>query len=707
MDAITKDRTLKTADLYAQQGKFDAAIAEYRKVSLADPDDLTVANTLGDLYLRQGRQGEAIKHFTRVADRFTSSGYFVKAIAMYKKIAKLEPNNIDLQLRMGELYAKQNLMGEARQQYALAAETMKRNGQPKDALKILKKIADLDPTNIKTRIALAQSFAAEGYRNEASEAFRAAGQECMRRGGAEEAAVNFKKALDLRPDSRPALKALAEAHAQMGDVQQALDVIVRALEVDPNDVDLIIILGRTFLNAGMLEKAETTFERLFKLDNARYDYLLEVGRGYIERGEHDRAMLIVDRCIDLLLARRQKKKATAMLKAILERDPENVGALKRLAGIYKSVRERRNLINTLNTLVQVALARDMRAEAANALRQLIEMEPKKQHWQKQLASLGALVQEIRTDEAKAVAVWAEAIEQPGHEANDIYDSYGDYSTELLEEMVSQHPEFLAARLKLLEDLVAQQPAYIEGRLKLKQLYLDGGQKGKAAAQCLDIARQYEQQGDKEVARQYLLEAFALNPELKRPSGTGDLAGKAAAAAAAAPDPDPVARGVKLSDLLGVEEFEEHFERVWQLAAGEPRPVSLIKIVVDRFKSFEEHEGPIKSLSCLERIAGALSNEMQKDGQLLASLGDDEFFALLPETHPGTVASTADAMRKGVEGLAIPHPLASKVTVSLGVATAFPYRGHDPEQVIESINTAVTKAQANGGNRIVTVPLLES
>jgi hypothetical protein len=42
-----------------------------------------------------------------------------------------------------------------------------------------------------------------------------------------------------------------------------------------------------------------------------------------------------------------------------------------------------------------------------------------------------------------------------------------------------------------------------------------------------------------------------------------------------------------------------------------------------------------------------------------------------------------------------------------VATAFPYRGHDPEQVIESINTAVTKAQANGGNRIVTVPLLES
>ena len=46
-------------------------------------------------------------------------------------------------------------------------------------------------------------------------------------------------------------------------------------------------------------------------------------------------------------------------------------------------------------------------------------------------------------------------------------------------------------------------------------------------------------------------------------------------------------------------------------------------------------------------------------------------------------------------------------MSVGVATAFPYRGHDPEQVIESINSAVTKAQNNGGNRVVSVPLMEN
>jgi diguanylate cyclase (GGDEF)-like protein len=705
MDAIVKDRLLKTADRFAQQGKFDSAIAEYRKVSLSDPDDLTVANTLGDLYLRQGRTREATQHFARVAERLAADGHHVRAIAMYKKIAKLEPDNVELQMRLGELYAQQKLLGEARQQYVIAAEALQRSGQHREALKVFRKTADLDPTNVKARVTLAQQYAAQNMAAEASEAFRAAGQECLRKGLLDEAVKHLQKALDLKPDSRPTLKSLAEAYATTGDVSKALDVIVRSLEADPNDIDLIIILGRTFLNAGMLEKAEATFEKLFKLDNSRYDYLLEVARGYVAQDKYDSAMLIVDRCIDLLLARRQKKKATGILKAILERDPKNVQALKRLAGIYKNVRERRNLINALTTLVQVSLAQHLRAEAVSALRQLIEIEPKKAAYQKQLESLGA--EEVEADDVKALAVWAEPSD--GRDESDSYGdySYGDYSTELLEDMVSQHPEFLAARLRLLEDLVAQQPAYIEGRIKLKQLYLDGGHGSKAASQCLEIARHYEQQGDKDLARQHLLEAFSLNPSLKRPSG-GDAAGEAAstgAAAATAPEPAPVARAIKLSDVLAIEEFEGRFESEWKRVASEPKPISIVKIVVDRFRTYEEEEGALKSLSCLEQIAGTLDAQLTKEGQVLASAGNEEFFAMLPETHPSTAGSIADSMRRAIEALDISHPLTDKVTVSLGVATAFPYRGHDPGQVVESVNTAVTKAQKNGGNRVVTAPLM--
>lgn len=705
MDASTKDRILKSAERYAQQGKFDAAIGEYRKISIAEPDDLTVANTLGDLYVRQKRSDEAIKHFSKVAERFCATEQYDKAIAMYKKIAKLEPGNLELHLKLADLYSQQNLSGEARQQYARVAESYKRAGQSREALKIFKKIADLDPANVRARANLAESYAGEGMRSEASDAYRAAGQELVRKGATNEAVEMFRKALEHKPESRPALKMLAEAYSAQGDVKSALDVIARALEADPNDIDLIIILGRTFLNAGMLEKAEATFHRLFKLDNSRYDYLLEVGRAYVERGEFDRTMAIVDRCIDVMLARRHKKKATALLKAILERDPRNLAALKRLAGIYKNVRERRNLVTTLNTILQVALADDLRAEAVVALRQLIELEPKKRAWKQQLESLHEGVEPIVPDEKTAdkateLAVWTPEPE----EDSEIFDSYGDYSTELLEEMVSQHPEFLAARLKLLEDLVAQQPAYVEGRLKLKQLYVDAGQRPKAAAQALELARHYEQQGDSEMGRRYLLEAFELSPELKRPAA-GESVAATGAAAAAAPEPAEAPPPIRLSDMLGVEEFEKYFEMEWRRAAREPRPISLIKLVVDRFKTFEEEEGPRASLACLERIAGTLERALDKPGQLLASAGNEEFFVLLPETHPGPASSIADGLRKDVEGLSIAHPLGTRITISLGVATAFPYKAHDPAALIESIDNAVLKAQHSGGNRVVTVPLV--
>ena len=502
METGTKNAMLKQAERFAQQGKLEAALGQYRKVLSISPRDTTVANTIGDLYARLGRIEDAIKYYTNVAEVFESAGFLPRAAAVYKKIAKLDPTNADVALQLANLYARQNLVGEATQQFTAVVDLYRRAGKHRDALRVLKQVVDLDGGNPRAYLNLARTLEHENLGREAADAYRAAGSEWMRRGRPAESVEAFERALKLEPESRGILKALAEAHAARGDLRPALDLIARALEKSPNNIDLIIILGRTFLNAGMLEKAEATFERLFRLDNSRYDYLLEVARAYVERGDSERTMGIVDSCIEVMLVRRHKKKATALLKAILEREPGNVHALKRLAAIYRHVRERRNLVNTLNTLFHAALEQGMRAEAIVALRQLVEIEPKKKKWQDELASIDG--------EAKGLALYEE------REPSDIYDSYGDYSTELLEEMVASHPEFLAARIKLLEELIAQQPAYLEGRIKLRQLYLDDGQREKAAAQSLELAKLYDENGDDEHAQYYRAEAMIHEDEPDEP-----------------------------------------------------------------------------------------------------------------------------------------------------------------------------------------------
>jgi pilus assembly protein FimV len=77
------------AEKYVQQGKMQNAISEYEKVLKADAKDLTVTNTVGDLYSRLGETDKATECFKTVGDAYASQGFTVKAIAMYKKICKL------------------------------------------------------------------------------------------------------------------------------------------------------------------------------------------------------------------------------------------------------------------------------------------------------------------------------------------------------------------------------------------------------------------------------------------------------------------------------------------------------------------------------------------------------------------------------------------------------------------------------------------
>ncbi len=53
---FNKQKVLSAAEKFVQQGKLQNAIAEYEKILKADPKDLTVSNTVGDLYARLGRK---------------------------------------------------------------------------------------------------------------------------------------------------------------------------------------------------------------------------------------------------------------------------------------------------------------------------------------------------------------------------------------------------------------------------------------------------------------------------------------------------------------------------------------------------------------------------------------------------------------------------------------------------------------------------
>jgi tetratricopeptide (TPR) repeat protein len=386
--SFSKANELKKAEKLVQQGKIAAAIKEYSMLVAANPNDVTLINTLGDLCVREGRIEEAILNFTKIGESYSKNGFTLKAIAMYKKIYKLSPANLDVALKLAELYAKQGLAMDARKQYMEVADQLTRTGRTQQALDILRRVADLDPENVPVRLKLAESYVRERLTDQAVEAYIAAGTQLIRKANLPEAQQAFQRVLEISPYNKPALNSLATIFIKQGDTPRAVALLTDAANANPDDPDLMVLMGRTFLQAELLDESEQAFMKLLEVDKSRFEYLLQLARKFVDIGQHDRAVGIVETCTDIMIARRQETRGVELLLSVTEFDPYHVRARQCLVNIYARMNETNELANALNDLADAALQNNDRVTAEKALRQLAELEPNEPNHRQRMLALG-------------------------------------------------------------------------------------------------------------------------------------------------------------------------------------------------------------------------------------------------------------------------------------------------------------------------------
>src|SRR5260370_11660586 len=112
--AYSKSKYVEAAQKLLNQGKVPQAIAEYQQILKYEPKDQVTLMTIGELYIRQGETHQAIDYFERLAQIFVGDGFLTKAIAVYKRIAKLAPEEIRPLEKLADLYVQQGAMSEAR-----------------------------------------------------------------------------------------------------------------------------------------------------------------------------------------------------------------------------------------------------------------------------------------------------------------------------------------------------------------------------------------------------------------------------------------------------------------------------------------------------------------------------------------------------------------------------------------------------------------
>ncbi len=202
--AVDRRTVLQNAQLFASKGQYDAAIAEWRKLTTDTPNDGTVFNSIGDLQLKRNATAEAVAAFLQAASAFRSEGSVLKAIAAYKKILKVDPTRIEIYRHLGDLNAERGLLSSAVQDYLTLGKHYFKDGRNKEALEIYRKIVSQDPSNRDAQLRVAELCVQEGLVDEAVRMYLQLGREQSAAQQYEQAKAMYTAVLRLDPENAEA-----------------------------------------------------------------------------------------------------------------------------------------------------------------------------------------------------------------------------------------------------------------------------------------------------------------------------------------------------------------------------------------------------------------------------------------------------------------------------------------------------------------------
>ena len=368
---FNKQKALSNAEKYVQQGKIQNAIAEYEKVLKNDAKDLTVTNTVGDLYTRLGETDKATACFKTVGDAYASQGFTVKAIAMYKKICKLQPS-LESLLKLAELYSQQGLFNDARAQYLQVAEEFLKANELENAVRIFQKILEMDPENSNMRVRLAEVYVRLNKKTEAWQIFSAAAEGLRAKGSLGEAEAILQRMLKLDPGNTYALLMQGKNMIESGDAAGAVATLHKIPDIDSHPDGLRDLL-KAYLQTGQLSEAGGVASKLLTVHNDLAT-ISSFADALMQAGQYENALQVFDQHAERLLAENSDKVRDS-LHAIIGHVRDNPDSLQKLLDLFQKAQDTSHVSEVMELLAHASVQSGDLARSRDLYQKLATVEP--------------------------------------------------------------------------------------------------------------------------------------------------------------------------------------------------------------------------------------------------------------------------------------------------------------------------------------------
>src|SRR6478609_3425427 len=512
---FNKVKVLAQAEKFVQQGKLPNAIAEYEKVIKEDPKDLTVLNTIGDLYARVGNNDQATYYFKKVGDQYAQNGFAVKAIAIYKKLTKIGPYNSENITKLAELYSQQGLYNDARVHYMQVADHLLKSGDNAQAARVFQKILELDPENAHTQAKLADLYTKLGKKDEARNIYYSAAESLYARGSYTAAEEALGKVLALDPTNTGALMLRGLISVEAGDSQAAVIYLEQVTDIDSRPDGLRALL-RAKLHTGNADGVEEVAEKLLARHNDTTG-VTTTAQWYVTNNREESALRLYEKHSERLFGGNPAalQETLGPLASRVQNNPAALAILNRLTNKAGGPAQTAEVIEIQ---AHAAAQKGNFAEARDRYQKLTEMEPENaihaQNHKQMLVKLGEdSATRILTPEEAAQAFMVEELDET---ATPVQQSYDPPTEKAIESALTDAELYVsynvpAKAIPPLEAALPLAPKDVNLNQRLASLYARAERYGDAARMYQNLSKIYEELGHPSEAAKYLEAAkkFAL------------------------------------------------------------------------------------------------------------------------------------------------------------------------------------------------------
>jgi len=154
----------------------------------------------------------------------------------------------------------------------------------------------------------------------------------------------------------------------------------------------------------------------------------------------------------------------------------------------------------------------------------------------------------------------------------------------------------------------------------------------------------------------------------------------------------------LTGLANRRRLDERLGEEWRRAIRQAAPLCFMLLDVDHFKAYNDTLGHPAGDACLQAVTAAVAAAHTRAGELVARYGGEEFAVLAPGLTGESALASAENTRRQVFDLGLPHPsspVASVVTISIGLAWTWPQLGDSPADLVAAADRELYRAKQEG------------